>query len=230
MKFLRAWLEEANFVGRSVMGLLLAPLCVVCGAGLRGRAKWVCPACAGAIVADQRPRLRLLTVDGRELRIRYALDYTPAVASLIREMKYTDKPGIAGMLAGLVWATIGGDIAGDLVFVPVPLHPARRRQRGYNQSELLARKLAHLACARARVRGLARTRNTPAQAALGREERLHNVVGSFRARDVAGMASHRVMIVDDVVTTGATLKECARALYDAGLEEVEACAIASRDS
>jgi len=217
-------------LGRSVLALLLPPLCMVCGASLGGSDRWICPRCAVSVATDSRPRYRSVGLGGRELRIWYALEYTPAVAHLIREMKYADKPGLADLLAGLVWMGVGGEVASGLAVVPVPLHPARLRERGYNQSELLGRKLARLAGSPVFVRALRRTRNTTAQAALDRRRRLKNVAGSFRARDVSGIGSRRVMLVDDVVTTGSTLGECARALYDCGLEDVQACTIASRDS
>jgi ComF family protein len=230
MDVLERFACEVGSLGRSVLALLLPPLCVVCGASLGGSDRWICPPCALSVATDRRPRSRTVGLGGRELRIWYVLDYTAAVATLIREMKYADKPGLADLLARLVWRGVRGEVAGDAAVVPVPLHPARLRERGYNQSEILGRKLARLAGSPVFVRALRRTRNTAAQATLDRGTRLKNVAGSFRAWDVSGIGSKRVMLVDDVVTTGSTLGECAQALYDCGLEDVQACAIASRDS
>ena len=217
-------------MGRAVFALLLPPLFVVCGASLGGSERWICSRCALSVAAAARPRWRSVGHGGRELRVWYALEYTPAVSSLVREMKYADKPGLADLLARLVWTGVGGELTGDVAVVPVPLHPARRRERGYNQSEILGRKLARMGGSPVFTRALRRTRNTAAQAALDRRTRLKNVAGSFRAWEVSGIGTKRVMLVDDVVTTGSTLGECAEALYDCGLEDVQACAIASRDS
>jgi ComF family protein len=177
------------------------------------------------------PRLRSIPLEGgRHLRVSYALEYTPAVACLVREMKYADKPGLGEFLAQVMWAGVADEVTADSVLVPVPLHPARRRERGYNQSEVLSRAIARLSKSAVFPRALVRTRNTPPQAALGREKRLGNVAGSLAAGTFSGMKSGHVVLVDDVVTTGSTLRECAQALLGQGLEDLQACAIASRDS
>ena len=104
------------------------------------------------------------------------------------------------------------------IVVPVPLHRRRARSRGFNQSELLARAVARplglpLAC-----RVLRRARDTPAQSALPAAARRRNVRGAFRCRRLAG---EHVLLVDDVLTTGATAEAAARALLDAGAARVE---------
>jgi ComF family protein len=212
-----------------MLGVLLPPLCVVCEASLGASEGWLCAKCAGSLAATAGRRQRSVPLGRREFRVHYAFDYTSAVARLVQEMKYSDKPGLACLLARAAWPALASELAGPVAFVPVPLHPARRRERGYNQSELLGRALARLAGSPFCARALVRTRNTAAQATLDRQTRLRNVAGSFRARNLSGIGSRRVIVVDDVVTTGSTLGECARALYDCGLEEVEACTVASRE-
>jgi predicted amidophosphoribosyltransferase len=101
---------------------------------------------------------------------------------------------------------------------PVPLHSVRRRERGYNQSELLAAHLALLLDAPL-VAALVRPINTPPQAGLSRERRLSMRVGAFRpSADLSGLGP--VLLVDDVVTTGATLAAAAEALSEAAASEV----------
>jgi len=144
-------------------------------------------------------------------------------------MKYGGKPGLADYLARVVWRCIRARLAPGAVLVPVPLHPAKRRERGYNQSEILSRAIARLSRSEVSPRALVRARNTPPQAALDRRRRLTNVAGSLKVRTISGLEGRSVVLVDDVVTTGSTLRECARVLLDQGLEDLEACAIASRD-
>jgi len=109
--------------------------------------------------------------------------------------------------------------------VPVPLHPARLRQRGYNQALELARPLAgRLGCALS-VDGLFRQRATVAQTDLGAVQRRRNVRGSFAVEERIAWPAH-VVLLDDVMTTGATLAECARVLKRAGVHRVDVWALA----
>jgi ComF family protein len=113
--------------------------------------------------------------------------------------------------------------------VPVPLHPLRRRVRGYDQAALLARELGKLTTLPVTETALARRRATPALArGLGAAERRQNVEGAFAARgdDVGG---RRVLLIDDVTTTGATLDACARALQEAGAASIWGLTFARED-
>jgi ComF family protein len=110
--------------------------------------------------------------------------------------------------------------------VPVPLHPSRLAERGYNQSSLLARRVArHLGAPFAPL-ALARARDTPKQATLDREARLANVAGAFRVREPTRVYGRAVLLVDDVSTTGATLAACAQALQAAGASAVATAVLA----
>ncbi|MEQ1517801.1 MAG: ComF family protein, partial [Usitatibacteraceae bacterium] len=111
----------------------------------------------------------------------------------------------------------------DLV-VPLPLAPKRLAERGFNQSSLLAERVSHSLGARFEARGMLRIRETPPQAGLSRKERLKNVRGAFDcSKRLDGM---RIAVVDDVMTTGATLSEAAKALKKAGAAHVSAWVIA----
>jgi ComF family protein len=146
-------------------------------------------------------------------------------AAWIRRYKYPPRGLSSGsgqdrarlrVLAGetLRWRAL----APPACIVPVPLHPRRLRQRGFNPATSLARDLARASGAPV-VFALTRIRDTPSQTGLGRAGRRANVRGAFRARrDFTAC----VWLVDDVVTTGATLEECARALRAAGAEQVVA--------
>jgi ComF family protein len=120
-------------------------------------------------------------------------------------------------------------LSASVVFVPVPLHPKRLCERGYNQSALLAHRLARLASSTVDVATLRRVDDTAQQARLKREDRGRNLRHTMQA--VAWRDARPVVLVDDVFTTGATLLECQRALSNAGAQVVGACviAIAGRD-
>jgi ComF family protein len=153
-----------------------------------------------------------------------ALAYAPPFDAIIQRFKYQGRPDLARGLASLLrFAPIG---PGDLV-VPVPLHPKRLAERGYNQAALLAGALARPNGARVGARALTRMRDTPHQASLARAERLANVSAAFRARQPAAVRGRRVVLVDDVVTTGATAAACIRALRGAGADVCMVLAVAA---
>ena len=149
--------------------------------------------------------------------------YVEPVVSAIHRFKYGSAPELSGPLARL--AARGSDLLGiepGDVWVPVPLHPLRLAERGYNQSALLARELSRAAGGKLDARRLCRLRHTEQQAKRGRRGRSENVAGAFAVRRKASFAPARVVLVDDVVTTGATLAACIRALCAAG-DQVVGC-------
>ena len=117
----------------------------------------------------------------------------------------------------------GGDLSRHLI-VPVPLHPRRLAARGFDQAWLLAREVAKALGATAHARAVRRIRATPPQVGLGRAAREANVRGAFVAYET--VARSNVLLVDDVLTTGATLRACAEALMLAGARSVRAVVVA----
>jgi competence protein ComFC len=111
------------------------------------------------------------------------------------------------------------------VIVPVPLHPARQRERGFNQASLLAELLSAQTAIPVKPL-LERTRYTTTQTALDRSERMENLHNAFRLRKNADVRGLRVLLIDDVLTTGSTLSECARILKRAGAKSVHAATAA----
>jgi ComF family protein len=151
-------------------------------------------------------------------------------AAWVKRFKYP-APGLAGLdpAADAVACALIREAARGLpvplpdAIVPVPLHPARIRRRGFQPAAVLARAAGRTLGVPVRARLLRRTRDTPSQTGLDREARRRNVAGCFAA---AGAAPARVWLVDDVVTTGATLGEAARALRAAGARRVAALCLA----
>jgi ComF family protein len=117
--------------------------------------------------------------------------------------------------------------------IPVPLHPRRLRQRGFNPAAFLAAEIARSAGLSFEARWLVRLRDTPSQTGLGRQARRRNLAGAFACRRLPARASdvpQRVWLVDDVVTTGATLQSAARCLHEAGARQVLALCAARTSS
>ncbi len=115
------------------------------------------------------------------------------------------------------------------LLVPVPLARGRQRERGFNQSELLARRLSRLTHLPYDATGLARRRETWTQAGLSREERERNVNGAFRVPEPRRIDGRSILLLDDVLTTGATAQACALALKAAGAAAVHLLTIARAD-
>jgi ComF family protein len=211
-----------------MLSLLVPPLCLVCETRVSAEERWLCSSCRIDLAARLNPGIRKVELDnGRRLEVRFALAYDRMVSKLIAEMKYGDKPGLAGLLTRMLLRALG-DVAGDDgAVVPVPMHPSKRRERGYNQSELLGTALARTLGLEYRDDILVKLRRTPSQTTLGETARLGNVVDSIGLNCRSSLGRSRVIIVDDVVTTGATLRECAEVIAPLGTEETVACVVAS---
>jgi competence protein ComFC len=150
------------------------------------------------------------------------------VRKLVHDFKYGQQRHLRYPLASWLRETLDDSRLRDCHFdliVPVPLHPARERERGFNQAALLAELLA--ASMKITTRPvLERTRYTTTQTAYDRAERMENLAGAFRLRKNRDVRDLRVLLIDDVLTTGSTLSECARVLRRAGAVSVHAATAA----
>jgi ComF family protein len=157
------------------------------------------------------------------------LAYGGAVAQAIVRLKYERRPDLARPLGDLLWRALEPRARGlsGVVVVPVPLHPSRLADRGYNQSALIASRVAGRLDAPLCTRALARDRDTPQQATLDRHARLANLAGAFCVRRAGPVRARDVLLIDDVRTTGATIDACAGALLDAGARSVRSAVVAA---
>ena len=146
---------------------------------------------------------------------------------LIHLFKYNRMKPLARPLAGYLAAALPRDQRFEVV-VPMPLHWRRRWQRGFNQAELLARRTARRAGI-PMVNAVRRTRATATQAGLSNARRRENVAGAFRVKKPRAVAGRRVLLIDDVMTTGATASACALALKRAGATSVALLTLARVD-
>ena len=155
--------------------------------------------------------------------------YDGALRAIVHALKYEGRRSLARPLAALMRTRCAGVLAGADWLIPVPLHPSRRRARGFNQALDLARRLS--AGGPPVCRALRRVQATPTQTGLPAAQRHKNVRDAFAPRrrtppDVPPLRGTVVVLVDDVSTTGATLEACARVLIGMGVREVRAATAA----
>ena len=153
------------------------------------------------------------------------------VTALIGELKYNANARayqLAGVFLSEELLGIASEELGKPLLIPIPMHPKRRRERGYNQTELLCKAaLVHLNTAYIyEPEVLMRVSHTPPQQTLTRRKRLSNVKNSMRVVETEKVRGRVCVVIDDVSTTGATLAEAARALYKAGARKVHTVALA----
>jgi ComF family protein len=207
----------------AALGRVLAPdRCVACDAA-PGPDGVLCDVCSATVLLGGGPESAGALGDV----VAYAM-YGGAIARAVQRFKYEGRPDLAGPLGRLIGSAARG-VDAHLV-VPVPLHPRKLRARGYNQAALLAAEVARELAVPVAARMLVRTRDTRPQAHLGRTGRLGNLDGAFRVRAPASVRGRRVLLVDDVCTTGSTLDACRAALLDAGATKVTAIVLARATS
>jgi ComF family protein len=153
--------------------------------------------------------------------------YDGALKEAIHRLKFSGWTFLAPALAALLTEAVGStDLWTADVVVPVPLHPKRFIERGFNQSALLAGGVAGALSTRLDTEGLRRLRPTESQVGLRPVERSRNVRGAFRTSRPGTFLGRRVLLIDDVLTTGSTAGDCARALSDDGAASVDLAVLA----
>lgn len=209
--------------------------CLVCGASVRGDP--VCPGCRNdlpRLPSDRCPQCALPThggtLCGNCLRRPPAFDHAEAVFAyafpldaLVRRCKYRGALEISAFFAQALAERIRGRDGADVI-IPMPLHPDRLGERGFNQAAEIARRLAKQIRTPWLPDDCHRLRNTPPQAGLDLKARRRNLRGAFRCElDLSG---RRVALVDDVMTSGSSLDELAKVVKKAGAESVTAWVVA----
>jgi ComF family protein len=213
----------------ALLDIFYPRLCVGCG--LHGA--WVCDACS-----QNLPLFSMSGFPNPEGRVPsfalYSYD-ARVVRRIVHALKYEGTTELAGFMAramGRWWKRspiLSALLPSSVVFMPIPLHEKKLRERGWNQAELIARELAAFLGFSLETGILVRTLPTLAQSSLSRRERLLNMRGAFSCRPSPAVKGGTVILIDDVMTTGATLAHAARALRANGITDVRAFVFARGD-
>ena len=240
------WRSFAALARRRAIELLFPPRCAVCDGDSPEDADAgpICDACRGRLLAGAQtrcafcgePRMQDAQQScpvcndrpGAFERVWTLGDYAQELRSVVLRMKHPHEALLATAVGELLWQRAGDTLAEwrpDAV-LPVPMHWLRRAMRGSNSAEWLGETLSRRLAAPSAVGCVVRRRNTQPQSGLSPAARLLNVRGAFRLRRGADFSQRRVLIVDDILTTGATCGEIARLLRQAGAAAVSAVVVA----
>ena len=215
-------LRHVRHAADAILSVAFAPACAACrrvlDAPLDG------PVCATCWTGVQRVAHADTASPDTIAAWQAAGEYEGTLREIIHAFKYDGRRTLAAPLAALIRDQSAELLHRADLIVPVPLHPWRRLRRGFNQADDLARHLGVPVC-----RALWRTRATAPQAQLDPAQRRRNVRAAFRQSPfvhVSRLKDARVVLVDDVRTTGATLEACARVLKDIGVREIVSLTVA----
>lgn len=226
---------------KGFIDLVLPPFCCLCGRTTDGDG--ICPSCEEGFERVSRP---FCVRCGDPFPSREALDhpcpvcikkpppfriarslalYKGGLAEALQALKFRGKTSLAAPLSRLLSSCDMDFHLYDLL-IPVPLHRKRLMARGFNQALLLARGLGRVHSIKVDFRLLKRVKDTPPQTGLHRKERLQNLKGAFAVTDPALLRGKKALLIDDIYTTGTTVRECARVLKKAGVEFVDVLTVA----
>ena len=214
-----------------LLNILFPPRCPVCGKYIESRNSW-CPGCLARLSAPHRLPLDKEMSQNFDMGIWALGEYEGSLRDIIRNLKYEKQLSLLLGIHDFVSLGLGklqeqlGEYFADAVVVPVPLHPKKLKSRGFNQAEVIFRE-PFVAMGLEMYLGLHRTKDTRPQYGLKAEERRQNMQDVFSLVEPERLANKNIILVDDIMTTGATLQSCGLALRQAGIKGLMALTAAS---
>lgn len=215
----------------TAMGILFPARCLWCGKVLGFTSEPCCDARAEAWLLPPMPLLRdvQITYHASVTQAWAVYAYQPPISTAILAMKYQNKPVLAKSFANqLVWLLENTALLNWVnLLLPVPMAPVDLYRRGYNQTALMVQCMHKSTGIPFSNKALRKVRTTPKQASLTGAQRRQNVVGCYAVPNKALVQGKNILLIDDVITTGSTVSECAKALLQAGAAEVRCLCIAA---
>lgn len=197
--------------------LIFPPACGICGKLGEG---YICKRCYEEI----KPYIYQKV----ENKIFYLLNYKDIIRNKMIEFKFNDKSYLSHMFCEIfVKSKIGCEFTKKYdIIIPIPMYKQKKNIRGYNQSELIAKKIAKHFKVPICTNVLVKYKNTPMQSSLGKEERIKNVQNVYKVNDKEKIKGKKVLLLDDIYTTGATIEECKRIMQLEGNKNIGTIIIA----
>jgi len=222
-------------IGRAVADVLFPGLCAGCGTRsqraicrdclreFRWLESWICLRCLG-----EGKRLRCGRKSHERWRCFVGVWFAPPVDRVVHAFKYDGRAGAGVLLGELLGELVSSRLpwSGSEIIVPVPLSAEKRRKRGFNQCEVLAEGVSAWTGARVEKGVLSRVAGFRSQTKLDREQRKANVEGAFELSDPEAVRGRKIIVLDDIVTTGSTLCEAVRVVAEGGAERVSSVVLA----
>jgi len=222
-----------KFTAGYIFDFFLPRICPGCNKKLSVEEKPVCDECLSSILIADEDRLQNefdknfgSTKVIKGFYAKYVFETDKTLQQIIHGLKYKKQFKLGVFLGELLAEGIKmKDWQPDLI-IPIPIHHLKKAERGYNQSDYLAKGLSKSLNTPFSVNSIKRTKYTESQTKLKMKERALNVSNAFKVRNAEKVKGKNILIVDDVCTTGATLLECGIALYKTGASSVYACSVA----
>ncbi len=221
-----------------LLGFFFPSFCTACKTKLADTEKCVCKSCISKNqIADPERMEREFHRKFSHSNIisafqsAFVFEKDKELQDILHALKYNNKFQVGKFLGGLIANQVGEQVKtwnADMI-IPVPLHSLKKAERGYNQAELICKGISKVLSIPTKPNVLKRSRYTLSQTTMTLEERKENVHKAFVLRKKKNVISKRIIIVDDVLTTGATITECGRVLKENGAEEVYALSVAIAD-
>ena len=223
----------------TIIDWIYPPRCISCRNPLplenkRGRFLWLCSYCENLFTPLEEPICNICSAPVKEgvsvcsschsrsfhfIHNRSAFVYEDLVRDMMHEIKFRRRRHVAQGL-GRLWADIVKErIPKDITLVPLPMHPKKRRERGFDQAQVLAAAIAETTGIKYSAI-LERVKDTPPQSGLHPRQRVDNISGAFRVKPGHNITGQDFILVDDIYTTGASLNECAKVLIQGGASKV----------
>lgn len=234
----RELVEKLYSAVNALLDFFFPRFCAACKTKMSGTERFVCPACISKIQRAsqeriehefQRKFLQNQIISG--FQSAFVFEKEKELQTILHSLKYNGK-FLLGKFLGEIAVKESLEMMknwnADLI-LPVPLHSLKKAERGYNQSEFICKGISKVLGIPYKTNFVKRTRFTLSQTTMTLEERKQNVHEAFKLKHRSAVAGKRIIIVDDVITTGATITECARVLKENGADEIFAFSIAVAD-
>lgn len=212
---------NARKLFNSFVSIVLPSSCTSCNRALSVYPLPICHSCS-RVLLDLTPK-PVITYTKR-CKVTSCTKYEKLMKTCVKSLKYGGNRNLLPLFNNII-ASFSLREKIDLI-IPVPIHSSKLRERGYNQSELISSLLAEKLSLPVSTHTVTRTRRTSQQTGLSKKERMENLKGSFIVVDRLGVMGKSVLVVDDILTTGATMNECSKVLLEAGAKHVSGFTLA----